>query len=140
MTVIETTMAELDEHLKAPIPVLLDLWAPWCRPCAKLAPHLDMLAAQFAGKIKVLTLNMDEDESTFDHFAVRSIPSLIFYAKGEEHGRLTGGTSSLRLRETVKKWLRESGASLPEDNAVQFEAVDEPSEPKNGVPLAATRR
>lgn len=101
----------------------------WCGPCQTPPPHLGILAGQFAGKAKVLKLNVDEDKDTFERFGIRGIPSLIFYANGREHDRLTG-TSSLRLRETVKKWLRESGVSLPGDDAVQSEAVDRPPEPQ----------
>ncbi|MCA8095246.1 hypothetical protein LGM65_30975 [Burkholderia anthina] len=129
MKVIETTLADVDTHLQGETPVLLDMWAPWCGPCRKLAPHLDILVEQFAGKIKVLKLNVDEDEKIYERFALRSIPSLIFYAKGKEQGRLVG-TSALRLKETVKKWLREAGAALPEDAAGQPESFEPASEPR----------
>jgi thioredoxin 2 len=74
----------------APTPVLLDLWAAWCGPCRMLAPVIDELAGEWAGRVKVGKLNVDENPSTAGRFGVRSIPTLLVLRGGREVDRLVG--------------------------------------------------
>jgi thioredoxin 2 len=71
-------------------PVLLDMWAAWCGPCRMLAPVIDELAGELAGRVKVGKLNVDENPSTAGRFGVRSIPTLLVLKGGREVDRLVG--------------------------------------------------
>lgn len=75
---------------QSPIPVLLDLWAEWCGPCHMLAPIVEELSAELAGRVKVAKLNIDENPRTAARFGVRSIPTLLVLRHGSEIDRLVG--------------------------------------------------
>ncbi|MEN3334850.1 MAG: thioredoxin 2, partial [Blastocatellia bacterium] len=74
----------------SPLPVLLDLWAAWCGPCRVIAPVIEELATEVAGRIKVGKLNVDENPQTAARFGVRSIPTLLILKNGREADRLVG--------------------------------------------------
>jgi thioredoxin len=86
--VTDQTFAEQVERSR--IPVLLDLWAEWCGPCHMLAPTVDQLSAELAGKIKVAKLNIDQNPAIANRFGVRSIPTLLVLKDGREVDRLVG--------------------------------------------------
>ena len=71
-------------------PVLLDLWADWCGPCHILAPTVDQVSSEMAGRVKVAKLNIDENPGTANRFGVRSIPTLLVLKDGKEVDRLVG--------------------------------------------------
>jgi thioredoxin 1 len=70
------------QALKSPIPVVVDLWAPWCGPCKMLTPIVEELAGEFAGKVKIGKLNVDESPQTATRYSVISIPTLLFIKNG----------------------------------------------------------
>ena len=75
---------------RSPLPVLLDLWAPWCAPCRMVAPVLEELATDMAGRVRVAKVNVDENPATASRFQVRSIPTLLVLKRGEELERIVG--------------------------------------------------
>ena len=83
----ETFASEVD---RSAAPVLLDLWADWCGPCHMLAPTIDQLSVEMAGRVKVAKLNIDENPQTANRFGVRSIPTLLVLKGGQVVDRLVG--------------------------------------------------
>ncbi|HEY7202744.1 MAG TPA: thioredoxin TrxC [Methylomirabilota bacterium] len=75
---------------RSPLPVLVDAWAPWCGPCHMIAPVVDQLATELAGRVRVVKLNVDDNPRTAARFGLRSIPTLLVFRDGREVDRLVG--------------------------------------------------
>jgi thioredoxin 2 len=75
---------------RSPVPVLVDAWAPWCGPCHMIAPIVDQLATELAGRVRVVKLNVDDNPRTAARFDLRSIPTLLVLKDGREVDRLVG--------------------------------------------------
>jgi thioredoxin 2 len=88
--VVVTDATFATEVERSPLPVLLDLWAPWCGPCLTMAPILEELAVELAGRVRVAKLNVDESPMTAARFEVRGIPTLIALKGGRELDRIVG--------------------------------------------------
>jgi thioredoxin 2 len=100
VTVTDATFAT--EVERSPLPVLLDLWAPWCAPCRMIAPVLEELAREMAGRLRVAKLNVDENPKTATRFQVRSIPTLLVLKGGQEVERVLG----VQSKETIAQRLQ----------------------------------
>jgi thioredoxin 1 len=96
------------EVLDSAIPVVVDFFAPWCGPCRTLAPTLDSLAAEFAGRVKFLKINVDEASDLANALSVSSIPTLMFFAGGRLVDRVSGAVSATALRARIAALVRRS--------------------------------
>lgn len=102
----EITDASFDDDvLKSGIPCLVDFWAPWCGPCKSIAPVLEELAQEYAGKIQIVKLNVDDNPKTPTQFRVRGIPNLIFFKGGQVVERIVGAVPKEQLIQAIAKVL-----------------------------------
>ncbi len=87
--------------LQAEKPVLVDFWAPWCRPCLMVAPILDELAEKYSGQISFVKMDVDQNPKTAARYGIMSIPALIIFKKGEPVSHIVG----FRPKEELKRIL-----------------------------------
>jgi thioredoxin 2 len=100
---VEATDATLDAELRAGVPVLLDLWAPWCGPCRTMAPVLEQLARDRAGQLKVVKVDVDRNPATAGRYRAQSIPLLVLTRDGTELDRRAGALPPHQLRAWIDR-------------------------------------
>ena len=98
--------ATFDEEIgSSSEPVIVDFWAEWCGPCKMIAPVLDEIATEQAGKVRIAKLNVDDNPDVARRFDVMSIPTLIIFKDGEPQKRLVGAKGKGQLLEELAEYL-----------------------------------
>jgi thioredoxin 1 len=91
-----------NEVLKSQVPVLVDFWAAWCGPCRAIAPTVEELASEYAGKLKVVKVDVDENQDVSMRYGVQSIPTLLVFKDGQMVERLVGAYPKAAILSKVK--------------------------------------
>jgi thioredoxin 1 len=97
--------------LQSTVPAIVDFWAPWCGPCRMVAPTLEKLAKELAGKLLVAKVNTDENPEWASRYGVQGIPTMLFVANGKIIHRQVGALPEPMLRDIVNQFLDVVGAS-----------------------------
>ena len=94
------------EVLESSIPVLVDLWAPWCMPCRMISPIVEELSNENQGKLKVCKLNTDENQNIAARYGIQGIPTLLFFKDGQEVDRIVGVTPKPIIQQKLDAILK----------------------------------
>ncbi len=104
LKVTDATFAQ--DVLGAPLPVMVDFWAEWCGPCRMIAPALEKLAKEYAGRVRIAKLNVDENQRTSMQYQVQSIPTMLLVKNGKIVDRLVGALPEAHLRQQMERLLK----------------------------------
>ena len=99
------------EVMKAPGLVMVDVWAVWCGPCQMVAPIVEELANEYAGKLLVMKLNTDENPEIAGRYQVMSIPTILFFKAGRPVEKLVGARPKRQFKEVIDSLLAQSSAT-----------------------------
>ena len=108
--IVETDAGAFDEELVASVPVLVDFWAPWCGPCRMVSPVVEQMGREFAGRLKVVKLNIDHAPAIAARYDVLGIPLLLVLKDGREIDRVVGAVPAGRLREVLTRHVPQGAA------------------------------
>lgn len=111
----DDTFAEVAEGAK--VPVLVDLWAPWCGPCRAVSPALESLARQRAGRVKLVKVDVDRSPAVAARFGAQSIPTLLVLDRGRVVARQVGAAPDAALGQWLDRSLAEARPAGPRDRA-----------------------
>jgi thioredoxin 1 len=99
---VEVTDQDFERSvLRSPLPVVVDFWAAWCPPCRAIAPAIEQLAGEYAGRVTFAKLNADENPRTTMAYGVQGLPTLVFFKGGREAGRLVGAHPRQNIKRAV---------------------------------------
>lgn len=103
---VEITEGNFEETVaEAPLPVLVDFWAPWCGPCRTMGPVLEEIGAENAGRLTVGKVNVDDHQELAARFNILSIPTLLLFSDGQVVKKLIGALPKARLLDELAPWL-----------------------------------
>jgi thioredoxin 2 len=112
--VVPADEATFDQEIRAPVPVVVDFWAPWCAPCRMIDPVLQAMAQDHAGRLKVVKVNIDEHQELARRFQAMSIPLVVGFRDGKEVERVVGALPRAQLEQRLASLLdgerQETGA------------------------------
>ena len=111
--VVDADDASFEDEITASVPVIVDLWAPWCGPCKWVAPVLEEAARTYAGQLKVVRVDVDRAPGIAARFEVSGIPLLIFMRDREEVARLPGAPAKDALERWIADQVREAAPTSP---------------------------
>lgn len=102
--VLQVTDASFEaDVLKSDVPVLIDFWAPWCGPCRAIAPLVEELAGEYAGKVKIAKMNVDDNPQVPSRYGVRSIPNLLLFKGGQVKDQIVGAVPKSTLVKAINQ-------------------------------------
>jgi thioredoxin 1 len=102
----EVTAATFEsEVLASPVPVIVDFWAPWCKPCEAIEPHLEGIAAESADRVRLVRVNVDEEAGIASRYGVLSLPTVILFANGERKATVYGAQPRARFDRDFAPYL-----------------------------------
>lgn len=101
--IINASDADFDSQvLTSDVPVLVDFWAEWCGPCRMIAPMIDELASTYAGRVKVVKVNVDNSRQTAARYSIRGIPTLMMFKDGKVEATQVGAVTKTQLTEMIE--------------------------------------
>ena len=95
-----------DEVLASPVPVIVDFWAPWCRPCDAIEPHLRAIAADLGSRVRLVRMNVDENLAVPGRYGVLALPTVVLFADGEPRATVHGARPRAHFERAFAGWLR----------------------------------
>ncbi len=105
LDVTDATFA--DEVLASPVPVIVDFWAPWCKPCDAIEPHLRGIAEEREGRVRLVRMNVDENLGVPPRYGVLALPTVVLFAGGEVRATVFGARSRRHYEQAFAVWLSE---------------------------------